>query len=95
MDGDKLGTEDGSTDNDGLDVGSAVVGFKVGLDVGFKVGLDVGSAVVGFKVGLDVGFKVGLDVGSAVVGFKVGLVVGANVVGDNVGGSLGGGAEME
>lgn len=68
MDGDKLGAEDGSTDNDGLDVGSAVVGFNVGLDVGFKVGLDVG--------------------------FKVGLVVGANVVGDNVGGSLGG-AEME
>ena len=69
MDGDKLGTDDGSTDNDGLKVGSAVVGFNVGLDVGFKVGLDVGSAVVGFKVGLVVGANVvGDNVGGSLGG---------------------------
>lgn len=50
----------------GLEVeGFNVVGFNVGLDVGFVVGLDVGLDVVGLDV---VGFDV---VGFFVVGFEV------------------------
>ena len=50
---------------DGLDVGSAVVGARLGALLGPDEGLEVGSAVVGLVLGLDVGF--------AVVGEEVGL----------------------
>ena len=88
-----LGLADGSDDDDGLDVGTAL-GKALGLADGFDDddGLDVGTAL-GKALGLADGFNVDVvgmgEVAGSVVGFRVGVSVGVNdgfeVVGDLVG----------
>ena len=76
----------------GLGVGLAVVGAKLGFELGWfdgscvggTVGFGVGLTVVGAKLGFEIGWFVGACVGS-----NVGVLVGLAVVGERLGLELG------
>jgi len=76
VDGIGLGEGEG---NDGLLVGTDVVGILVGLGDGINEGLGDGISVVGMGVGLGDGINEGLGDGLDVVGIMVGLGDGITV----------------